>query len=320
MQNIGNDFNEEMHVLVYELVKATTREEIDFFRNSDKHVPLYSVYMTNDKDLYPKEIPNMFATYPTVDGFMKLAEAVFLHESDLNNLHQQKNQLNTVGVRDVFIQEDFEDLFWKEVFYHVQLQTQANVSPMVPNNTMQIQERYRRLKKEFQDQHPIRFAVLGGLHRCGLSVHMLGNYVIRNGPPLQNKEKDAYFFTAESSLNTKVPVHLFSPLEQKIDLKVLQRCENCSRLIQLRKTESFGTTIKAQLFDLLKSTPEQYAKLRTVRDECFNMEGEVIFLICVCFFLLRITFSYFILFYFIFFFPYPFISVESLFRGTQQGF
>jgi len=100
---------------------------------------------------------------------------------------------------------------------------------------------------------PIRIALLNGLQRCGLATHLLGNKVLHNSVP-RDALSDTYKFNSDSGLKTVIPLHLMLPKTREFDTTFVKSCSEYSKIVQLRKYESFQTTVKAQLYELLAST------------------------------------------------------------------
>jgi hypothetical protein len=66
------------------------------------------------------------------------------------------------------------------------------------NSTKLVQANFNKLVKK--NRHtPIRLAMQGGLHRCGLTAHLLGNYIIQITTP-QKTNTVLYDFECECVL------------------------------------------------------------------------------------------------------------------------
>ena len=81
MQGKNNDFGEEMHALVYEVVVG---KELEFDRYMEE-VKVYSTYTTDEEGTMGHEIPKTYAIYPTKEGLQKFVDALELEERDENN-------------------------------------------------------------------------------------------------------------------------------------------------------------------------------------------------------------------------------------------
>jgi hypothetical protein len=111
------------------------------------------------------------------------------------------------------------------------------------NNTVQIQHTYRKMIKMTIFSPPIRLAMMGGLHRCGLATHLLTNAYIWNARPELQKDGE-YTITQETSLNVDVPLHIIVPKEDTLRNSFVRVCAEYSKNIQEGKTQSFTTTKK----------------------------------------------------------------------------
>ncbi len=81
----------------------------------------------------------------------------------------------------------------------------------------------------------------------------MGNFKLHNAPPHQ-AAKGTYKFNGESSISVKVPLHIMLPRDKSINELFVIECAEYSKKIQDRKTDSFQTTIKAQLHDILSAS------------------------------------------------------------------
>jgi hypothetical protein len=136
---------------------------------------------------------------------------------------------------------------------------------MKPNSAEQMQAQYASFKEQMMNQ-PIRLAMLGGLQRTGLTAHLMGIYKLHNGPPHQ-ATKSIYKFNGESSISVKVPLHIMLPSDKSINETFVIECAEYSKKIQDRKTDSFQTTIKAQLHDILSAS---YKHTKDINPKRFN--------------------------------------------------
>jgi hypothetical protein len=82
---------------------------------------------------------------------------------------------------------------------------------------------------------------------------MLGNKVLHNSVT-RDAMPNTYTFNSDSGLRTVIPLHLMLPKTQEFDTTFVKSCSEYSRIVQLRKYESFQTTIKAQLYEILALT------------------------------------------------------------------
>jgi len=121
------------------------------------------------------------------------------------------------------------------------------------SNTAQVQDAYRQVVQKTIKSQPIRLAMIGGLHRCGLATHLLANAYIRNAKPAFGRET-LHTITPQSSINVDIPLHVIVPKQDTLRNSFVRVCAEYSKNIQEWKIESFTTTIKQQMFDLLSST------------------------------------------------------------------
>ena len=235
MQQEGSDFAEEMHAVIYELRKKDNGENLS-------SVPIYSTYVINPDQSIEYELTDVEAVYPTVQGLRSCAKALGVQCRITNNSASTIKQLFERIINKASLQA---------LLQGHQLETVED-NTVRPNNSKTMQTQWNSLKQEIMSQ-PIRIALLNGLQRCGLVAHMLGNKVLHNSVA-RDATKDTYKFTSDSGLKTVIPLHIMLPITQKIDATFVKSCSEYSKIVQLRKYESFQTTIKAQLYEILAST------------------------------------------------------------------
>ena len=235
MQQEGSDFAEEMHAVIYELRKKDNGENLS-------SVPIYSTYVINPDQSIEHELTDVEAVYPTVQGLKSCIKALGLQYRITNNSASTIKQLFERIINKASLQA---------LLQGHQLETVED-NTVRPNNSQTMQTQWNSLKQEIMSQ-PIRIALLNGLQRCGLVAHMLGNKVLHNSVA-RDATKDTYKFTSDSGLKTVIPLHIMLPITQKIDATFVKSCSEYSKIVQLRKYESFQTTIKAQLYEILAST------------------------------------------------------------------
>ena len=235
MQEKNNDYAEEMHALVYEIRTVTS--------SAEDNVAVFSTYNTTIDTPEGHQIINVEAIYPTLEGLKKLSKAMGFSK------HPSKNDPQNIVALFQRIAEREKQvtniLHGKDV---IKLDAEA----MKPNNAEQMQAQYANFKEQMMNQ-PIRLAMLGGLQRTGLTAHLMGNFRLHNAPPHQ-AAKGTYKFSGESSISVKVPLHIMLPRDKSINELFVIECAEYSKKIQDRKTDSFQTTIKAQLHDILSAS------------------------------------------------------------------
>ena len=235
MQQEGSDFAEEMHAVIYELRNKDNGENLS-------SVPIYSTYVINPDQSIEHELTEVEAVYPTVQGLKSCIKALGLQYRISNNSASTIKQLFERIINKASLQA---------LLQGHQLESVED-NTVRPNNSQQMQAQWKSLKQEIMSQ-PIRIALLNGLQRCGLVAHMLGNKVLHNSVA-RDATKDTYKFTSDSGLKTVIPLHIMLPKTQQFDATFVKSCSEYSKIVQLRKYESFQTTIKAQLYEILAST------------------------------------------------------------------
>jgi hypothetical protein len=248
MQLPNNDFNEEMHVLVYEITDGDAIKELGFDEN--EYTNVFSTYTTSSHQSMIEPCENVFAIYPKVQGLQDFVDTMGMQHKVVNN--------SVEDIQTIFKAIDFDKWIYEDILYG------TRNGKCVPNNTTKIQTEFTTERNAFQQLHEIRFALVGGLHRCGLLQHMLGNYVIHNGNPLPTSNK-TYTFNGGSSFNCKVPVHIIAPHSGQLKESILQACRDFSKIIQERKNESFVETIKSQMYLLLSKPNTEIYKMNEKR-------------------------------------------------------
>ena len=249
MQLKGNDFGEEMHMLVYELRVKPPLQPI-----GKDAVPIFSTYVATPNTAVGHQLDNVEAIYPTLDG-LKQFQKVFSLRPTVKNVQPA----SITGLFEKILKDTRQSDLLKllEPPPHETLGHREN-------NTEQMQVKWQSLRRSV-DSQPIRLGIIGGLQRCGLVVHMLGNNVIANSKP-KKALPHTYNFKSNSSLKAIIPVHLIYPEIQVFDGHFLEQCAAYSKTVTLRKYEALQTTIKAQLFDIIAS-PEHPSTTREINDK-----------------------------------------------------
>jgi hypothetical protein len=212
-----------------------------------EEVKVYSTYTTTEEGTLGHEIPRTYPIYPTKEGLQKFVDALELEEKDENNKVVQ------FVVRNNYPEEiQCIMLSWavsKRDIYTSSKINKDGEKTLKTNNTAQVQQ---VVKKTIKSQ-PICLAMIGGLHRCGLATHLLANANIRNARP-DFRTDIQYTITQQSSINVDIPLHVIVPKEDTLRNSFVRVCAEYSENIQEWKTQSFTTTIKQQIFDILSST------------------------------------------------------------------
>jgi hypothetical protein len=153
---------EEVYVFLYEI----TNEE------NKNTVPILPCYATSDED--GKTQLTVFAKFPTDSSLKNMALAYGITQD-----------FNTVGAAlsaEVFhelsgLQQEFNNKIYLTT---VKYKGSDRIAPAKGNK---IHGNYLKVHQEFQLKHNICIAILGGLHRTLLALHILGNYMIHNNVP-----------------------------------------------------------------------------------------------------------------------------------------
>jgi hypothetical protein len=121
-----------------------------------------------------------------------------------------------------------------------------------------IHRSFFELRKEFQKKCKVHIAIIGGLHRTALAIHVLGNYFIGNHAPKREERRSFYHIQEDSPVNSALAVHIFTNKGLKFDQPFLTSCRAYSETINARKHVAVQDTIRSQLYELLtkKTTAE----------------------------------------------------------------
>jgi len=127
-------------------------------------------------------------------------------------------------------------------------------------------ERYRKYRTRFQARHPIRIAIIAGLHRTALATHLLGNWTIQNAPPTIMSTSPSEEVTKKSPLNFNISVHILSPQPSGTNFSydLLGELQKLSEDVNNQTYKQNKMTKSGQLFDILRNTPDNIAKLRFI--------------------------------------------------------
>jgi hypothetical protein len=129
---------------------------------------------------------------------------------------------------------------------------------------------YLKIRKTFQSQHPIRIAIIGGLHRSALALHVLGNYKITNGI-LRTSSTSLYKLSVDSPINSGIALYVFSSNSRALDEGFLSVSRTFSEQVNDRRKKAIELMIAGQMWDLLKSkTTEDVDKHRYLPQELFG--------------------------------------------------
>jgi hypothetical protein len=235
-KSIGLHFAEEMYVVIYEV--TTTKD--------DTTVPIYCTYLTDSSDsAIPKELPNVYAKFPTKSGVLQLLQS-------LNMTDIAKNvDMDSIGDSDPFLPKELvfliltSPLFKRMSCSNRNLFDETTEGKKLTDNELSAKrstifhECYRRLKQVFQKEHNIRFAFLGGSHRTATAVHFFGGYDVKPNKNLQkNSSIQCYKISDNMKINASPSCTIIIPKEKMFDESFIKQCNTYSYNLEKSKTES----------------------------------------------------------------------------------
>ena len=264
MEGTTGDLNEEMHVILYEITNI---------EQTGKTVPIYSVYTTDEESITGKQETLVYAQHPTVGELYKLAKII--QPNNEWKIDPPVDRLATADeIQKVFCPDRVKELYTETTYFHSKLNLALGTHERNPKNTAQIQAAFATEKSSFQKTHRIRFAIIGGLHRVALAAHMFGNYVLDNKRPTK-APSNTYNFNGKSVLNSVLAVHLCIPHDRKLDETFVSHCREYSCIVQNRKSESFGPTIKSEMYLLLTSLSKPETNFKRHINSTFWTDAQV---------------------------------------------
>jgi len=98
---------------------------------------------------------------------------------------------------------------------NIQKKLMQYVFPSYKPMTGNLYERYRKMRDMFQSAHPIRIAIMGGLHQTALATHLLGYWEIHNKPPSIINVVPLTPIQINSPLLYDIAVHVITPAKMK---------------------------------------------------------------------------------------------------------
>jgi hypothetical protein len=134
MQSPNNDFNEEMHILVYQVA---TKEDIDELElNNNEYTNVFSSYTTeaNQSAIHPCE--DSFAIYPKMDGLGQFVHSMKINHEVVNNPVQE--------IQEIFKAMNFDNWIHEDILYG-----KRPLGEVEPNNATQIQKKIISERKAF---------------------------------------------------------------------------------------------------------------------------------------------------------------------------
>jgi hypothetical protein len=156
----SGDIAEDMHAILYEVTDEQSLET----------VPIYPTYVTDEKSIDLVPLEGKFAKYPTRESLLQMAKVLGLTDIDTTALDLVGEIFTHLGRgRSSDIIHIF--LFTQQINYR-DTEKETKCSPI------HITKNFITLHHNLQSKHNIRIALLNGLHRSGLALHILGNYRI----------------------------------------------------------------------------------------------------------------------------------------------
>ena len=229
MTEPNQDIMEEMYAFLYEI----TTEENEYT------LPIHPCYSTSEKD-NRTQLP-VFAKFPTDSALKDMAKAYGITKNFTTEAAQLTgeifHELSTV-------QPKLHDkIYFTTVKY-------KSVEQTIPAKSLKIHDNYLTLRQDFQSKHKIRVAILGGLHRTSLALHIMGNYMIHNNTPA-HYSRTTYSINQNSSINSQIAIHIFTSKELQLNNNFLESSQFYSEQVNDRKKKGIEMTVRGQLHDLL---------------------------------------------------------------------
>lgn len=165
----SGDIAEDMHAILYEVTDEESLET----------VPIYPTYVTDENSIDLEPLEGKYAKYPTRESLLQMAKELGLTDIDttaLDIVGEIFTQLSKGRSSDIL--HNF--LFTQQINYNDK-KKETKCSPI------HITKNFITLQHNLQSKHKIRIALLNGLHRSGLALHILGNYKIKNAKPDRSK-------------------------------------------------------------------------------------------------------------------------------------
>jgi hypothetical protein len=253
MTKTGEDVMEEMYGFLYEIMTH---------QNDTSTVPIYTTYYTTEGQDDYLELQNCYAKSPTCNALRNLAKA--LNITDLSKTTDPIVLMTELFQKMTTPQLDIQqNIFISSVYFVAKYQTKESGDARRIAN-------YSDIQKKFQSQHPIRIAIIGGLHRSALALHILGNYKIANDKP-KKYEKPYYHLKINSPINSAIALHVFSNKNKTLDEEFLAASRKFSEQVNDRRRKAVEVTIAKQMWDLLKNkSTEEVDKHRYLPQKLFD--------------------------------------------------
>jgi hypothetical protein len=177
-------------------------------------------------------------------------------------------------IEKVFNVGKVKHLYTESTYFSLQQNIILGSEECKTKNSAQILTAFAAIKSSFQTQHRIRFAILGGLHRIALAAHTFGNYNLDNKKPTKGAP-NMYNFSGRSTLNSVLSVHICIPHNSTLDEIFTGQCREYSFIVQEKKSKSFTSTIKSEIYLLLTSSTKPEVHLKRYIDNTFWTTDQV---------------------------------------------
>ena len=202
-----------------------------------------------------KKVENQFAKSPSTKSLKQMAKAF--------GLTREYTTTSSALVTEIFTDLlQHQQVLMDKIFVSKYKDTEDSEDKIGLVPATAIHRNCFELRKEFQSKCKVRIAIIGGLHRTALAIHVLGNYFIGNHAPKREERRSFYHIQESSPVNSALAVHIFTNKALKFDQSFLTSCRAYSETINARKHVAVQDTIRSQLYDLLtkKTTREMDEK------------------------------------------------------------
>jgi len=198
-----------------------------------------------------QKVENLFAKSPSTKSLKQMAKAF--------GLTREYTTTSSALVTEIFTDLlQHQQVLMDKIFVSKYKDTEDSEDKIGYVPSTGIHRNCFELRKEFQRKCKVRIAIIGGLHRTALAIHVLGNYFIGNHAPKREERRSFYHIQESSPVNSALAVHIFTNKGLKFDQPFLTSCIAYSETINARKHVAVQDTIRSQLYDLLtkKTTRE----------------------------------------------------------------
>jgi len=248
MVNSITNLTEEIYISIYEIAKTSNP------LTTEEYPKIYPTHCLMEEEYEPASIPGFYAINPTEQGLKLLISAC-----------EFKGKGN--------YSSDNLSIFASQIFSDIAEHQREMMSKVFSDDLSVVHynqyERYRKYRTRFQARHPIRIAIVAGLHRTALATHLLGNWTIHNAPPRVMSTSPSEELTKKSPLNFSISVHILSPQPSGANFSndFLGELRKLSEDVNNRTYKQNKMMKSGQLFDILRNTPDNIAKLQFIPSE-----------------------------------------------------